>query len=177
MDLAHRRWTVPLLAELHEAAATRNPAGARVAGLLHRLGVSRESLRQTLDFAIAHGWVLRNPGHGHPLRPEFVLTGAGASLGRGCAAVRRAAAGHEGALARKWSLPVLHVLAGGPARFGAIRGALAEHGVTDRALSMALRDLERRGLLSRDVVRDHPPGVRYSLRGGGAALAAAVAAL
>ncbi|MBK7403431.1 MAG: hypothetical protein IPJ41_02050 [Phycisphaerales bacterium] len=85
VDLAHRRWTLPLLAELHHARTSRDPTGARFVGLVHRLNVGRESLRQTLDFAIAHGWVRNNPGHGHPLRPEFILTEAGSRLAPACA--------------------------------------------------------------------------------------------
>ncbi|QKK06789.1 MAG: hypothetical protein HND58_00510 [Planctomycetota bacterium] len=44
---------------------------------MRRLGVGREALRQTVEFATAHGWVVRNAGHGHPLRPDFVLTESG----------------------------------------------------------------------------------------------------
>jgi DNA-binding HxlR family transcriptional regulator len=150
-----------------------------MAGLLHRLGVGRESLRQTLDFATAHGWVVRNPGHGHPLRPEFVLTRAGSPVGEACAAVRRAAAevGGDEAIGRKWSVPVLRVLAGGPARFGEIKLALEAHGVTDRALSMALRSLRAGRLVSRRVVGDSPPGVSYGLTARAGPLAEAVRGL
>src|SRR3546814_8449157 len=72
-QLPGHRWLVPLLAVL----ASRK--GARVVELIHRLGLSRDSLTRTLQAAAALGWVRRNPGHGHPLRPEYILTEAGSA--------------------------------------------------------------------------------------------------
>ncbi len=61
--LGKQRWMVALLADLaaHE--------GGRFVELLKRLGLSRDSLVRTLEGATLAGWVKRNPGHGHPLRP------------------------------------------------------------------------------------------------------------
>ncbi|VAX37578.1 hypothetical protein MNBD_PLANCTO03-541 [hydrothermal vent metagenome] len=179
VDLAHRRWTIPLLTQLYQAQQSRDPTGARLAGLIHRLGIGRETLRQTLDFAIAHGWVVRNPGHGHPLRPEFVLTETGTSLGPAAVRLWRAAVLLDltDILGRKWTPPVLRVLALGPARFGVLKAALAPHGLTDRALSHALRDLRAVGLISRQIVDDHPPGVRYAATERVRPLAQAIARL
>lgn len=179
VDLAHRRWTLPLLAELHHARKSRDPTGARFVGLVHRLNVGRESLRQTLDFTIAYGWVRNNPGHGHPLRPEFILTPAGARLAPACADVRSAAAaiGADESIARKWTMPLLRVLGGGPARFGQIKAALAPQGATDRALSLALRALHDDRLVTRRVIHESPPGVLYRLTDRAAPLARAVAHL
>src|SRR3546814_2698980 len=64
VQLSGHRWLVPLLADL----ASRK--GARLVELIHRLGLSRDSLTRTLQAAAAPGWVRRNPGNGHPLRPE-----------------------------------------------------------------------------------------------------------
>jgi DNA-binding HxlR family transcriptional regulator len=142
-------------------------------------GVGRETLRQTLDFATAHGWVTRNPGHGHPLRPEFVLTEQGAGFGPGCSRVWRTAVLLDAIdlLGRKWVPPVLRVLSGGPARFGEMRAGLNEHGVTDRALSRTLSDLRAGGLVSRQVVHGQPPGVLYSATPRAEALVSAIARL
>lgn len=176
VDLAHRRWTVPLLAQLHQARVSADPTGARLVGLQHRLGVGRGVLRQTLDFATAHGWVRRNPGHGHPLRPEYVLTEGGVAVGAACARLWRAAVLTDLAepVARKWTLPVLRVLGGGARRYGEIKAALAAHGVTDRALSGSLRDLTERGLLRRRVGVGHPPVVIYETTDRASSLVGAV---
>ena len=170
VHLAHRRWTIPLLAQLHQARVSGDSTGARTIGLVRRLGIGREALRQTVEFATAHGWVVRNAGHGHPLRPDFVLTDAGRVLGPACDRVWRTAVlvGAVEPLGRKWTAPVLRVLGSGPSRFGQIKTILGGHGATDRAISLALRTLvegewvERR---SRSGVR--PGGdARYSARLG-----------
>lgn len=109
VNLFHRRWSVPVIAEVHLAAASRDSTGARFVGLTHRLGVARAALRETVEFATAHGWLRRNPGYGHPLRPELVLTARGARLGPACASLwallRRR--GIEEIGLRKWTLPTV----------------------------------------------------------------------
>ncbi|MCC7387756.1 MAG: helix-turn-helix transcriptional regulator [Phycisphaerales bacterium] len=165
VDLTHRRWCVPVLAQLHHARVSADSTGARFVGLTHRLGVGRDTLRQTLEYATAHGWVRRNPGHGHPLRPEFVLTGAGVPLAAACSRLWRAAVLSDLAepIGRKWTLPILRVLSGGEARFGELKASLSAWGLTDRALSQSLRGLESAGLVTRRVTPEHPPVVRYAL--------------
>lgn len=179
VDLAHRRWTVPVLAQLHQARVSSDSTGARFVGLMHRLGVGRGVLRQTLDYATAHGWVVRNPGHGHPLRPEIVLTEGGVAIGAACARLWRTAvlADLVDPLARKWTMPILRVLAAGPARYGALKSALAPHGLTDRALSRSLRELAERGLVARRVAPAHPPVVTYEATDRAGSLANAIARL
>lgn len=179
VNLAHRRWTIPLLAQLHQARVSGDSTGARAVGLVRRLGVGREALRQTVEFATAHGWVVRNAGHGHPLRPDFVLTESGRALGPACDRVWRTAVlvGAVEPLGRKWTVPVLRVLGSGPARFGRIKAALEGHGATDRAISLALRALVEGGWVSRRVVQASPPGVEYAVAERGRSLAGAVARL
>lgn len=61
----------------------------------------------------------------------------------------------------KWSLLVLFILKDGSLRFnGLLRGV---EGISQKVLSTALRDLERDGYLSRQVLATTPPGVAYSL--------------
>ena len=67
-QLFHHRWAVPVLAELHRTS------GSRFVTLHRRLGIGRESLRRTLASLAEQDLVARNPGYGHPLRPEYVLT-------------------------------------------------------------------------------------------------------
>ena len=179
VHLAHRRWAIPLVAQLHQARVSGDPTGARSIGLVHRLGIGREALRQTVEFTTAHGWVVRNGGHGHPLRPDFVLTDSGRALGPACDRVWRTAvlAGATEPLARKWTAPILRVLGAGPARYGAVKAALGRHGATDRAISLALRSLTEGGWVVRRVVQDYPPGVEYAIADRCRPLAAAVAKL
>ena len=112
--LFHRRWAVPVLAELYK------DRGAKSITLMHRLGVSRESLRATLDELIEHGWIARNPGYGHLMRPEYLLTRPGEKLGPTCvrlmAVLRRM--GIQRIALRKWSMPITLALSGGVDRFG-----------------------------------------------------------
>ena len=75
----HHRWSAPVLAEL------LRQKGSRFAALVGTLGVGRESLRRTLDSLLELGLVARNPGYGHPLRPEYVLTRSGEVAARRCA--------------------------------------------------------------------------------------------
>ena len=149
--LFHHRWSAPVLAEL------LRQKGSRFAALSGLLGIGRESLRRTLDSLLSLGLVARNPGYGHPLRPEYVLTGSGEKVARRCA--RLLAAADEEVLLRKWSLPVLAAL-DRPARFSKLRGALP--GVTPRALAAALKDLASAGLVERNVEDAYPPTVTYA---------------
>jgi DNA-binding HxlR family transcriptional regulator len=153
--LFHHRWTAPILAELHR---TR---GAKFITLVRRLGLPRETLIQTLRALIRSGWVRRNPGHGHPLRPEYLPTARGRRLGEACDRllfeVRRMNLG--GVALKKWSMPVLHALAGGPRRFSELKRSLGP--VSTRALTLAIRDLVTAGIVRRSVSSDTPLEVRY----------------
>ena len=67
----------------------------------------------------------------------------------------------ETAALRKWSMPVLHAVGRDAARFGELRRRLQP--VTDRALTLALKDLVDAGLLERRVYDDYPPTTAYRL--------------
>jgi DNA-binding HxlR family transcriptional regulator len=151
----HHRWSIPLVAGL------RDLGGARFVHLVHALGVGRETLRQTLDALIDAQVVERNPGHGHPLRPEYVLTPRGATLAPACATLLAAlrAEGLEDVGLRKWSIPVVLELAV-DRRFGALRDAL---GASPRALSLALRALAEAKIVERRVAPGYPPSTTYRL--------------
>ena len=168
VDLCHHRWTIPVLAEIER---TR---GSRFATLGGRLGVSSESLRRTLRALEADGLVERNPGYGHPLRPEYVFTSRGGRLGPLAGRLLDALRGYEEIGLKKWSLPVLAAL-DEPRRFSEIRGALP--GATPRALALALKDLQRAGLVRRTVTDDWPPAVLYALTTAARPIAAAARSL
>lgn len=152
--LFHHRWAAPILAEL------RRQKGSRFAALAGILGVSRESLRRTLVALIELDLVARNPGYGHPLRPEYVLTARGELVARRCSRLLAVLGEERDVALRKWSLPVLIALrqAG---RFSELRDELP--GITPRALAMALKDLQAAGLVDRRVDEDaYPPTVVYA---------------
>jgi DNA-binding HxlR family transcriptional regulator len=158
ISLFHRRWAVPLLAELHRLR------GAKFVTLVNRLGASAGSVRQTLGHLIEHGLVKRNPGYGHPLRPEYLLTGDGAQVGPACSRLAEQIEARDLAdmALRKWSMPILHALGGGAMRFAALRESLP--GVTDRALTLGLKDLLGSDLVERAVVDEFPPTTEYRAR-------------
>jgi DNA-binding HxlR family transcriptional regulator len=61
----------------------------------------------------------------------------------------------------KWSVMILTLLTEKPTRFNEIRRRL--EGVTHKALTQALRRLERNGLISRAVLATSPVAVEYSI--------------
>lgn len=155
--LCHYRWTVPVLAEL------RRSRGSRSVTLEKRLRVSRDSLRRTLEALMNGGWVMRNPGHGHPLRPEYVLTPTGAELAPWCVRLMTvlAALGAEQTALRKWSMPVALALRSGRTRFSEVRAFVP--GLTARALTLTLKSLQREGLVERLISDSYPPATYYRL--------------
>jgi DNA-binding HxlR family transcriptional regulator len=124
--------------------------------------VTGESLRRTLTYLQDERLVARNPGYGHPLRPEYVLTASGRAVAPRAQRLVRAIAGREDVGLKKWSLPVLAQLTE-PRRFSELRAALP---VTARALALALAELESAGLVRRSVTEDRPPQTRYEVTDG-----------
>ncbi|MBW8724389.1 MAG: helix-turn-helix transcriptional regulator [Inquilinus limosus] len=64
-------------------------------------------------------------------------------------------------VANKWSVMILTLLSEKPTRFNEIRRRL--EGVTHKALTQALRRLERNGLIARKVLATSPVAVEYSI--------------
>jgi DNA-binding HxlR family transcriptional regulator len=159
VSLFHHRWSPPALALLADRG------GVRFVELQRRLGVGGDSLRRALHGLIELGYVRRNPGYGHPLRPEYLVTEPGREAGAACARLLRA--GDADLLLRKWSVPTLAQLRE-PLRFSELRAALP--GVTPRSLALALKDLEAAGLLRREVVDSRPPSTLYRSTARGARL-------
>lgn len=165
-ELGRHRWMVALLAEFDRRR------GARFVELLHALGAPRDSLVRTLDAAIEAGWLARNPGHGHPLRPEYVLTDQGKTLASVCRGIvdSLTAAGLAPIALSRWGLPVLRALAEGSDRFNLLVRGLAP--ATPRALSQALKDLAANDLVAREIEDAFPPTSRYRLTERGLRLTA-----
>lgn len=141
--LSAGRWLIPVL------AAMAGDHGSRFGVLARELAVSKSILSATLDRLERDGWVRRNPGHGHPLRPEYHLTVAGlaaAAWSRRVMDQRRRLGLEAGGLGR-WSLPLLGDLGAGWKRFSALQRGLAP--ITPRALSLELTALRRAELVDR----------------------------
>lgn len=139
-----RAWALDILSALHQGVA------ARQAPLLAACGAGRTAFGQSLAHLTALGLLERNPGHGHPLRPEFRLTALGeriAGLAHDVLQIARQD-GDPALLRRVWTLPVLAV-AQEPLRFGDFKQNLGR--ITDRALSQTLGQLEDRDWLIREV--------------------------
>lgn len=78
-------------------------------------------------------------------------------------------------IADKWSMLILAVLCQEPLRFNAIKRRL--EGITQKALTQALRRLERNGLVARHVIPTSPVAVEYSVTPLGRTLKEPFAAL
>ncbi|CAM3292805.1 helix-turn-helix domain-containing protein [Kibdelosporangium persicum] len=75
----------------------------------------------------------------------------------------------------KWKALVLWELIDGPLRFGELRRRVA--GISERVLILQLRELEKCGLLHRELYHQVPPKVEYSLTGFGQSLIKAMTPL
>ena len=64
-----------------------------------------------------------------------------------------------GQVADKWSIVIMSKLCRGPMRFNALKRSVS--GITQKALTQALRRLERNGLVERRILPGSPPAVEY----------------
>jgi DNA-binding HxlR family transcriptional regulator len=78
-------------------------------------------------------------------------------------------------IANKWTVLILSVLCTEPARFNDLKRRL--DGITHKALSEALKRLERNGLVGRKVLPTQPIGVEYTITDLGCSLREPFAAL
>ena len=156
-DLFSRKWAMPVLASLWRGK------GSKFVTLFRSLGASQGAMRATVDGLAARGWVERNQGYGHPMRPEYVLTERGRLVGQSCFDLLFLLAGSEleDAARSKWSMAVVYSLRGGQLRFRDIAARIPV--ATDRALAICLKSLARGDIVERFVEHSYPPAVSYGL--------------
>jgi DNA-binding HxlR family transcriptional regulator len=65
------------------------------------------------------------------------------------------------AIGGRWKVLILHELFKDTKRFGELHRSL--HGITQKMLTQQLREMERDGLIHREVYMQVPPKVEYSL--------------
>jgi len=154
VNITSRAWALPILSNMHAGIAGRQ------APLLAATGASRTAFAQSMDHLITMGLLERNPGYGHPLRPEFRLTSLGISAAAIANKIQSIAADEDqNLLRRSWTLPVLTSLHT-PSRFNDIKRSLPS--ITDRALSHSLKTMEVRSWVCRSVDETaRPPRSMY----------------
>ncbi|MFN3729040.1 MAG: winged helix-turn-helix transcriptional regulator [Fimbriimonadaceae bacterium] len=153
--LTTRRWALACLSVLSAED------GARFVRLCRVLEQNPLSIRAALDHLMTLDLVMRNPGYGHPLRPEYILTQRGLNVGDAARHVWDIARSIStpNVVWRKWTGPLL-VAVDGPSEFGVLRSRLTP--ITDRALTAALRETQSAGWLKRTPIRSFPPSVLYA---------------
>ena len=161
----HHRWNAPILSAFHTAGT-----GMRFVVLVNQLGISRDSLSNSLNSLLELDLIARNAGYGHPLRPEYILTEAGSTTAALCHLYTRADSS-ESIHLRKWTAPILLVCHEHRNRFNDIRAALE---VTPRALTQALKLMEDHSFILRNVDAGYPPTTSYQLTRAGKKLARVV---
>ncbi|WP_433266824.1 winged helix-turn-helix transcriptional regulator [Actinosynnema sp. CS-041913] len=80
-----------------------------------------------------------------------------------------------GIVGDKWALLIVRMLKDGPRRFTELKRSI--DGISQRMLTVTLRDLERDGVLTRTVRNVMPPHVSYELTTMGRTLCEATAPL
>ncbi|OED48204.1 transcriptional regulator [Rhodobacteraceae bacterium (ex Bugula neritina AB1)] len=155
VNVTSKAWAMPILSCLHSGVAGRQ------APLLAATGAGRTAFAQSMDHLIEIGLIERNPGYGHPLRPEFRLTQLGVSAAAIAHKVYEVSTQEDQPLLRRsWTLPILTSLHT-PSHFSDIKRNLPT--ITDRALSQSLKSMEARRWVCRSVDgAARPPRSTYS---------------
>jgi DNA-binding HxlR family transcriptional regulator len=156
-NLFHYRWIIPVIGVLYDQN------GAKFITLLNELKISRSVLSSTLRKLIEQGFVMRNPGYGHPLRPEYILTGKGIRLGPFCTEMMTCIIAQKGShlFQSRWAIQIINLCSQGEIRFSELKSALTP--ITSRALSEELKLLNSEGFIERKIIEGYPPLTTYSL--------------
>ncbi|MBE7636635.1 transcriptional regulator [Sneathiella sp. P13V-1] len=148
VKLTSKAWTLKILSLLYSGHTGKQ------APLVAATGASRTSFGASLNHLYELELIEKNPGHGHPLRPEFRLTVKGKVIASMADRIIQLVPQEEmfDLVRKSWTVPVLAVTRQ-PARFSAIKSSLGT--ITDRALSQSLGALEEREWLKREIDLSH----------------------
>lgn len=155
VNITSRTWSLEILAMIHSGVPGRQ------APLLSSIGANRTAFTKSLVHLVNLGLLERNPGHGHPLRPEYRLTFEGAKVAKVASNIVDIVPSNEEfvLLRRTWTIPVLTVVQT-PRRFTEIKSELFS--ITDRALSKSLDQLQELKWLQREIdLEVRPPRPSY----------------
>lgn len=168
VKVTSRAWSLDILALMFSGTPGRQ------APLLSASGANRTAFTQSLVHLVDLGLLERNPGHGHPLRPEYRLTPMGAKIAAIAEKIKTIAPrrAQNALLRRAWTIPVLAV-SRRPRYFGEIKSDLKP--VTDRALSQSLQRLQANQWIRRDIdATKHPPRPLYQAANAGIEIGQAI---
>ena len=155
VNLCSRGWALTALQLM-----ARGESG-RISPLAAAAGCGRNSMSASVEHLVVLGLLEKNPGYGHPLRPEYRFTERGAIIAEWALELNSIVkSDEEKALVRnKWSLPLVSCIPD-EVRYSEIRRQLVP--VTDRALSAGLSKLIDNRWIRRNVNGNiSPPIVSY----------------
>ncbi|MCH9693782.1 MAG: winged helix-turn-helix transcriptional regulator [Gammaproteobacteria bacterium] len=155
VKVTSRAWSLDILASMQSGVPGRQ------APLLSSIGANRTAFAKSLAHLVDLGLLVRNPGHGHPLRPEYRLTSEGLEISKIAGKIAQAGLSDTelAALRRTWTVPVLTVIHT-PRRFTEIKSDLIS--ITDRSLSKSLDQLQELEWLKRKIdISGRPPRPTY----------------
>lgn len=155
VNISSKAWALKILALMDSGVPGRQ------APLLAAAAASRPAFAASLKHLVELELLEKNPGHGHPLRPELRLTPQGALAAAIAGRIINAVPGDEALniLKRSWSVPILATTET-PQRYSTIKSNLGK--ITDRALSQSLYFLEKREWLIRELnVSERTPFPTY----------------
>ena len=156
VKLCSRSWSLAALGLLSQGVS------GRVSPLAAAAGSGRPAMTASVQHLVSLHLLERNPGHGHPLRPEYRLTSQGILVADWAAKLYTFIdSDTEKAIIRnKWSLPIISCLPE-ERRYSDIRRELKP--ITDRALSNCLGVLTDYKWITRSVSAESTPvKVNYS---------------
>lgn len=157
MLLFRYKWIIPTLAEMHPGG------GAKFITIINRFGMSRSMLTSTLAHLMDFGFVEKNSRYGHPMRPEYVLTAAGAKVSPFCyefmSLLRKKNMPHL--LQNRWACPIIFHTGNKECRFNEYKRILRP--ITSKALSESLDFLLKKGSIKKDIIIATPPAPIYTL--------------
>lgn len=161
VNLCSRTWSLTALGLMAGGVS------GRVSPLAAAAGCGRTSMSASVEHLVLLGLLENNPGHGHPLRPEYRFTDQGASIAEWALELDSIVRsdGEKALVRNKWSLPLVSCMPD-EVRYSEIRRQLVP--VTDRALSVGLSKLTDNRWIRRKVNgSSSPPLVSYSTLSAG----------